>query len=305
MTVTTLTSLTSTLDRTMSLLDWDADPDMSPWVPRLYGEIGYDIAEHFEPDFCARCNGLMLRAAEAIEEVYCAVFPSPEVLDRVLAGTTGKALLFVHHPLDMETSGRGFMPIPPPRLQTLVERGVSIYACHAPLDYHPRLGTGASMAQAFSLRQQVPFAGVEQGYAGRVGSISPVSVEALEDVGKRVFGVDRVERGGSDPGPVSRAAVVPGGGDDPMLLQEAEQLGAQAYISGEWYTRVRPPDEGSRRWAEENTAACRAYARKSQMALLAFSHAATEHLAMELQMAPYFREMGLRAFCVRPADWWR
>lgn len=46
-------------------------------------------------------------------------------------------------------------------------------------------------------------------------------------MGQRVFNVERVERGGGNPSPVTRITVLPGGGDDPVFFQEAEQLGAQ------------------------------------------------------------------------------
>jgi len=125
-------------------------------------------------------------------------------------------------------------------------------------------------------------------------------------MGQRVFDVERVERGGGNPSPVTRIAVLPGGGDDPVFFQEAEQLGAQVVITGEWYTRLlalaNPKDAD---WAEKNREECKAYANTSTMALLGFSHAATEYLVMERQLAPYLRCQGLTVSCVRQSDWWR
>jgi putative NIF3 family GTP cyclohydrolase 1 type 2 len=100
-------------------------------------------------------------------------------------------------------------------------------------------------------------------------------------------------------------AIVAGGGDDVEVMEEAERLGADAYITGEWYTRTLPPGESERQWAEGNRAACQAYAASSRMALLGFSHAATEFLVMESQMAPWFRERRLKVECVEQSDWWR
>jgi len=302
----TLDSLKQKLDREFSVTDWEADPAMSRLVPKTYHNIGYDFAAIFEPDFRARFNGLMLRAGDVITEVYCAVFPTPEVLEVVLQQARDQALLFLHHPLDMETSGRGFLPISPLHLQALIKQGISVYSCHAPLDCHSRIGTAASLVSAFSIKQESEFAQYGNGYAGRIGSVSPVSVEALVHMGKREFNVDHVERGGGNPYQVTRIAVLPGAGDDPLFLQEAEQLGAQVVITGEWYTRLLTlsnPEDAD--WAAKNREACKAYANTSTMALLGFSHAATEYLVMEKQIATYFRGLGLTVSCVRQSDWWR
>jgi hypothetical protein len=62
---------------------------------------------------------------------------------------------------------------------------------------------------------------------------------------------------------------------------------------GEWYTRTVPPEESERRWAEANRAACGLHAQSSKMALLGFSHAATEFLVMRRQVADRFQCRGL------------
>ena len=301
----TLEALSGELDDLFSIPAWERDPAMSRFLPRLYEAMDYDHTQILEPDFCQRHNGLMLRTGEEVEEVYCAAFPCPEVVEALLARTAGKALLFVHHPIDMEVSGVGFLPIPPQRLEQMRAQGVSIYACHAPLDCHDEIGTNASIAAAFGVQVEQGFARYGLGYAGRIGTIPPATVEELVERGKRIFGLDRVEVGGARPGSVTRVAIVAGGGDDVEGMEEAEGLGTQAYITGEWYTRTMPVGEDERRWAEGNRAACQAYAASSSMALLAFSHAASEYLVMEAQMADWFRRRGLRVQCLAQADWWR
>jgi hypothetical protein len=106
-----LNEMVCELDKLFSIREWGTDPAMSRFVPRVYQEIGYDHTKVFEVDFCERYNGLMLRSGDVVREVYCAAFPSPGVLDKLLAITSGEALLFTHHPVDMEVSGVGFLPI--------------------------------------------------------------------------------------------------------------------------------------------------------------------------------------------------
>lgn len=293
------------LDELFAIQAWDRDPAASRWIPRLYQEIGHDHTQIFEADFCQRANGLMLRSGDTVKEVYCAAFPSPDVLETLVAVASEEALLFVHHPFDMEVSGVGFLPVPPDALTQLKARVISVYACHAPMDCHDRIGTNASIVEAFDVQVEQHFAEYGHGFAGRIGSIAPMELDALVSKGRAIFGVERVEIGGAKPAIVRRIAIVAGGGDDPKLLEEAEQGGAQAYITGEWYTRTLPVAPDEKAWAESNKAACLAYADRSGMVLLGFSHAASEHLVMKGHMVRYFEARGVRAASLEPSDWWR
>jgi putative NIF3 family GTP cyclohydrolase 1 type 2 len=300
-----LDRLVHELDELFAIHDWARDPAAGRWLPRLYEKIGQDPTQIFEADFCQRTNGLMLRSGDTVREVVCAAFPSPDILATLLATVSEEALLFVHHPFDMEVSGVGFLPVPPDALARLKARGISVYACHAPMDCHDGVGTNASIVEAFDVQVEQRFAEYGPGFAGRIGSITPTELDALVRKGRAVFGVDRVEIGGAKPALIRRIAIVAGGGDDPELLEEAEQRGAQAYITGEWYTRTLPVDQEEKAWAESNRAACLAYAEASGMALLGFSHAASESLVMKGQMVPYFESKGVPATSLEPSDWWR
>jgi putative NIF3 family GTP cyclohydrolase 1 type 2 len=300
-----LDALKLELDELFSIPEWERDPAMSRFLPRVYEALGFDYTQILEADFCARFNGLMLRGAETVEHVTCAAFPCPEVIEEVLAQTSGGALMFLHHPIDMEVAGRGFLPIPPRTLERMRAQGVSIYVCHAPMDCHDLIGTSASIAQAFGVQVEQGFASYGNGFAGRIGTVVPQSLNGLVARGREIFGVERVEVGGAEPSTVTRVAIVAGGGDDVEVMEEAETLGADAYITGEWYTRTLPPEESEREWAANNRAACQAYAASSRMALLGFSHAATEFLVMKTQMAPWFQDRGLEVECLAQSDWWR
>jgi len=300
-----LDKLVRELDELFSVRDLDQDPAMRNMLPQAYRRIGYDYAKTFEADFCERFNGLMLRAGDTVKEVYCACFPTPEVLKDLLAATHGDALLFLHHPIDMEVLGRGFLPILPDVLERLRAQGVSVYACHAPLDYHEEIGTAASIVQAFGIQVEQHFVPYGNGFAGRIGSVAPIGLDELVEKGRSIFGVDRVEIGGAKPEVITRVSVIPGGGNDPELMAEAEEAGVHAYIGGTWYMMTTPLDDEVRAWAEANRVACLAYAETTRMALLGFSHAATEFLVMKDQMAGYFRRKGLRVVCLAQSDWWR
>ena len=300
-----LDALKLELDESFSIQNWARDPAMSRFLPRAYEGLGFDYTQILERDFCDRFNGLMLRGGETVEHVTCAAFPCQEVVEAVLGQGGGDALLFLHHPIDMEVAGGGFLPIPPRALEQMRAQGISIYACHAPMDCHDEKGTSASIAHAFGVQVERGFAWYGSGFAGRIGAVAPQGVGDLVANGKEIFGVDRVEVGGAEPGTITRVAIVAGGGDDVEVMEEAESRGAEAYITGEWYTRTLPVEASEREWAETNRAACEAYAASSKMAMLGFSHAATEFLVMKTHMAPWFRKRGLKVECVEQSDWWR
>lgn len=300
-----LSDLVIKLDTLFSIPAWESDPGKRFWSTSVYGKGDYDYARVFEADFLSRFNGLMLRSSKRVQEVFCAAFPSPEIVEQVLETTVGDSLLFLHHPVDMEVSGVGFLPIPGEALDQFKSRGVSIYACHAPMDCHDQVSTNASIVEAFGMEVQASFARYGIGYAGRVGKINPTTLADLTECGRHIFGVKRVEVGGADPGLITTCAVVAGGGDDVELFEEAETLGAQVYITGEWFTRTTPPDQDGKAWAETNRVECLSYARSSSMAFLGFSHAATEYLVMPAQMAGIFEREGLKVRCLQQSDWWR
>jgi putative NIF3 family GTP cyclohydrolase 1 type 2 len=300
-----LSELVRALDTMFTLSAWERDPAMSHWVPHVYRSIDYDYTKALESDFCKRFNGLMLRSGDAVAKAYCAAFPTPEILRNVLEESSGDALLFLHHPVDLEVSGVGFLPIAPEMLIDLKAHGISIYACHAPMDCHETAGTSASIAQALGVGVKSRFDPYGPGFSGIVGTIGEQTPDRLVKRGKQIFGVDRVEIGGARPASITRVAVIAGGADAPRLMAEAEGLGAQASITGEWYPRTLPRDQAGREWAETNLVACRAFAEQTGMALLGFSHPATEFLVMKRHMADFFKGCGLPVECLPQSDWWR
>jgi putative NIF3 family GTP cyclohydrolase 1 type 2 len=301
----TLDEVIGGLDDLFGVKAWEGDPGMSRFLPQAYEALDVDYRALFEPDFCQRFNGLMLRGGDRVREVFCAAFPSPDILEALLAQTRDDALLFTHHPIDMEVGGVGFLPLAPEHLEALRAKGVSLYACHAPMDVHDEIGTNAAIVAALGVEVERGFAPYGLGLAGRLGTLPSTSLDALVRQVRNVFGVERVDLGGAQPERVTRLAIVAGGGDDVELFQAAEAWGADAYLTGEWTTRATPPGEAERAWAAGNRAACQAYVEGSEMAFVAVSHAASEHLVMVAQMVDWFRRAGLPAVCLEPEDWWR
>ena len=79
-------------------------------------EADIAIQEYATPAFLHRFNGLMLHNADEVRRVFTLVFPSEDVLAEVERRAGGEpSLIFTHHPMDFETSGRGLTPAWPPK----------------------------------------------------------------------------------------------------------------------------------------------------------------------------------------------
>jgi len=64
-----LSELVCELDMLFSIHDWDTDPGMSRFVPRVYQGIGFDHATIFEADFCERFDISRTVVRQAIKEL--------------------------------------------------------------------------------------------------------------------------------------------------------------------------------------------------------------------------------------------
>ena len=285
-----LSSLVARLDALFALGSLERDPGFSLFVPMVYDPIGFDWRRRFEPGFAERFNGLVVRGGGRVGAVFCAAFPSAEVLDDFLRAASPGDLLFCHHPIDLRSGdprgamGAGFVPIQPATLDLLAERNLSLYACHAPMDTaRGGIGTTAAMVEALGLAPEADFFPYGNGFAGVVCAAPPRSTDEWEAELLRVFGVPYVDRAGPDRARIERVAVVPGGGNSVDAFREAEALGARAYVTGEIRSYV--DDEfGARNRAEVD-----AYLATGAMSLLGVSHVASEERVMERQMVPWLR----------------
>lgn len=261
----------------------------------------------FEKGFCKLFNGLMLKGSPIVKEVFCISFPTPAVLRTILDTMTGNTLIFTHHPIDMITGGKGFIAIDLALLEKLKKRNVSIYSVHAPLDIHQQLGTNSAIVEALSMKVVKSFAPYPKApnYAGRIGTIKPISFERFTGVLKDLFGISKLDIGGTEIAEVRKIAVVAGGADEVQLMEEAQNEGCEVFLTGEWYTRVTPTDKEGIEWAKRNNKECIKFSRETTMSLIAVSHAASEFLVMRTQMKKWLEDFGLRVTAVPQKDWWR
>ena len=303
-----LDDLVAALDELYDLDSAEPDAGMSRHVPRVYVEAGLDWRAFVDPLFAVRFNGLMRRGDPRVGRVFGACFPSAEVLDAWLGVAQRGDLLVTHHPIDVRNGSpedgswaEGFVPIAEARLDAIRDRGLSMYACHAPMDTSPTVGTAAAIVEAFGgtvVDHFWPYG--NGGHAGFVADVAAISSDGLARQARRVFGVETVEVEGASRETVTRIAVVGGIGDLVEEMAAAERLGAHAYLTGELHVRI----EGG--YGRAKFGEVRDFAATTAMTLVGVSHAASEHLVIETQLARWFTDRHRIALTpIREPRWWR
>jgi putative NIF3 family GTP cyclohydrolase 1 type 2 len=181
--------------------------------------------------FLNQKSGLMFDFAQEVNKVYCVVFTTAEVSDRLLAMADGPSLIFTHHPLDYHEDARGFGPFPEDYLTDFEKRRIGVYAIHTPLDVGPNICVSGSLADHLSLSDTVGFYEASGGYLAFRGSVGTADLDLLAGHVSRSLGIDSVDvfDNGAGDGLI---AVVAGGGDQPDVLKMAKELGCTTYITG-------------------------------------------------------------------------
>jgi putative NIF3 family GTP cyclohydrolase 1 type 2 len=262
-------------------------------------DAGIPIEEYATEQFLQRFNGLALDNAEEVDCVFTLVFPSAEVLAEVQRRAAGRAaLIFTHHPMDFETSGKGLMPVRDAWLRRLRAKKISLYAAHAPLDCHETVSTSRSLARALKVPAARTFASYMGGHAGVHGRIDPVPFEQFAERVKKACGVARVTTK-RNTGTVEHVGIVAGGAAYPGLMEEALAAGCDTYVTGDFQVRHSGP------WAEEHRPQFDAFVEDVSLNLIGGSHYATEALVLRDEMLGWFNSHGLPAEFVPQSDPWR
>jgi putative NIF3 family GTP cyclohydrolase 1 type 2 len=272
-----LNEITAELDAFFAI---DALPPDSPFrylVPETYQGAGVRPESHFEGRFLERFHGLMIRNGRQVERIYLAVFLSDEIVGKAVARAERDALLICHHPLVMETSGRGFLPLSQESFAAARDAGLSAYILHTPLDVHGRVSTSRALARELGLTDLELYAEVPGGYAGVYGQLpEPIRFDVL---------LRRVRRASGVPDPhficnhetVGTIGVV-AGGVGVEDIREAAALGCDAMVTGTYYNLVQ--NEIGRRYRDEFDAI-----RDSlEISLVECSHYASEAVVMQGDM---------------------
>lgn len=232
-------------------------------------------------------SGLMFDFAQEVNKVYCVVFTTTEVFERLLTMADGPSLVFTHHPLDYHEDARGFGPFPEGYLKDLQRSQIGVYAIHTPLDVGPNICVSGSLANHLSLSDTAGFYEVSGGYLAVRGSMHTANLDLLADHVSRSLKIDSVDvfDNGADEGLI---AAVAGGGDQPDVLEMAKELGCTTYITG---TAVH-------RWAfepvQKKNEEFHRLAREWRINVIGASHYHTEKCAVQ-DVAEFLEKNGFKA----------
>ncbi|MBK5936721.1 MAG: Nif3-like dinuclear metal center hexameric protein [Halorhodospira halophila] len=174
-------------------------------------------------------NGLQVEGCEEIATVVTGVTASAALVEA--ACDLDADALIVHHGYFWKGEDPRVVGMKARRLRRLIGAGVNLFAYHLPLDVHPELGNNAGLARLLGLQTDGRHAA--KGVPGLLwsgalpGAETPVAFAArLEQaLGRAPLHVD----GG--PAAIRRVAWCSGGADG--LIDQAADLGVDAFISGE------------------------------------------------------------------------
>ncbi|MFA5014388.1 MAG: Nif3-like dinuclear metal center hexameric protein [Actinomycetota bacterium] len=239
------------------------------------------IADFICDNFRERSMGLVCDFTTEIKKVYAAVFPSKDVMQKILNDGIQESMLFVHHPSiwDIRKSPEVFQQMERELMQQFKDNKISIYNLHVPLDNYGEYSTSVSLARALGIKPEKAFAPYFGALAGVFGKTKYVTVQQLKEkfqeaVRHRIslynYGNIEISKG--------IVAVVAGGGLE-ETIEEIAQNNVNVLITG--VTAV-----------SDYLRQAHGFAEKHKINILGGTHYSTEKFAC-IAMIDYFKKMGL------------
>ncbi len=281
------------LDAFFNVNRFQPDLPFSHLAPQVYAETGIELEMYLESTFLERFHGLMVRNSQRVEKVYSIVFVSDEIVKKVLARGERDVLLISHHPLVMETSGRGFLPLSERCFVEMQDRGISLYVLHTPLDVHAEISPSGALARDLGLTELERCYKVPGGYAGVYGRLpAPIEFNVLLERVSDVTGVSDVHFIRNRE--MAQTIAVLGGGTNADGIRKVEALGCDALVTGTYYNQVQT--EIGQRYRDEfervkdsleiNLVECSHYASEAVVMRQDMVSLCTFHLGVECEFVP-------------------
>ncbi len=174
-------------------------------------------------------NGLQVTATGPVRSVCCGVDAG---MDFFQAAANAQAnFLICHHGISWGDSLSRITDLNYNRIKFLLDHNMALYACHLPLDAHPRLGNNIQICRALKLQKIKKFGyyrGAQIGFAGQLPRA--ISYARLKQTIAQLL---QTELRTMDCGAktVRTIGVVSGGAAD--MVAEAGRAGFDAFLSGE------------------------------------------------------------------------
>ncbi len=174
-------------------------------------------------------NGLQVANHGSIKKIGFAVSATMDAFE--LAKQAGCNMIMVHHGISWKDSLKYITDVNYERIKFLTNSNIALYACHLPLDKHPKLGNNIQLCRLFGLKNIKDFGEYNKSLIGFMGNLNKEIllrdfVNLAEDRLKTTC--DVLDFGKKS---VKRIAIVSGGGAK-MVTQAAKQK-ADLYFTGE------------------------------------------------------------------------
>lgn len=175
-------------------------------------------------------NGLQVEASGEITKVAFAVDASLETMTR--AAEEKSELLVVHHGISWGGGLKRVTGIDARRMAVMFKNGVSLYACHLPLDAHEEYGNNAVIAKTLGLENTRRFyhaCGMNIGICGEFSKgimLEELEGRIIDTVSPETIVVDNTN------GSVRRVGIVSGSGAS--AVGACREMGLDCLITGEF-----------------------------------------------------------------------
>lgn len=175
-------------------------------------------------------NGLQFQGRGKVRKVAVSVDACLPVIEEAVRQDAD--MLIVHHGLIWGGGLRSVGGALKRKLSALFKADMSLYACHLPLDAHPRHGNNASILKALGARIRTPFGHYQGRTIGYWGSLPrSIPLESFRDKVDAIVGVTGGCRIAGFGGPVRNIAVVSGGGAGSAPEMEGTEI--DTFLTGE------------------------------------------------------------------------
>lgn len=249
-----------------------------------WSEIGN--TKYITEQYKSRYMGLVTDNSQQIDYVYTSVFPSKEVIEKIISDNRKNILLFMHHPMDWDiTKSAIFTNISEETLELFKERNISIFNYHAPLDANGEYSTTVSFARAVGVEKVEEFYEYHRVLVGVIGTTDCKTLDELKGKFEKAVGHSvKLYQYGDSEIKDGKVALVAGGGNDSEIYPYLKEKGINTYLTG--ITRkvqsFPPSVEGH------------SSAKECGVNILSGTHYSTEKFAC-INMVDYFARLGIDA----------
>ena len=255
---------------------------ITPEMSDEWAQYMDSVADFLSDNFTKRSMGLVCDLATEINKVYTAVFPSTDIMQKILDDGTQDAMLFVHHPSiwDIRKAPEIFQQMDRELLQQFKDRRISIYNLHVPLDNFGKYSTSVTLAGALGIKPENSFAPYFGAMAGVFGKNDCTTVQNLKNTFQEIVNhkVSLYNYGDNEIKDAT-VAVIAGGGNNVDMLEEISKAGVNTFVTG--ITIKNDHSKKAHEFAEEH-----------RINILGGTHYSTEKFAC-MSMVDYFTKIGL------------